>query len=206
MRFTCSFLLLLILASCSQKEDKTDYISDFRSINKLVLAQMTVSKMATVDDIGLDEATGLRQTTKALVDKFKIGTRKAAFSYDTYLRAYIDMSKLSESDVKIDRENRVVNIILPPVEVEFAGRDATIREDHYRVTGLRSDIGPEERAKIKELMNTALKAEVENNPEFTSRLEQEARLKAKTYFESLAARDGYSVFIIFKPQPRTSGL
>ena len=199
MRF---FLIacLTILAGCRHEEERHDYVSEFRSVDKLVLAQMTVSKMATVDDISLDDAVGMKQTTQALIDKFKIGSRKAAFSYDTYLRAYIDLSQLADRDVTVDHDNRHISIALPPVEVEYAGRDATVREDHYRVTGLRSEIDQKERARIKEMMNTALKTEVETNPEFTRRLEQQARLNAKTYFESLAGRDGYSVSVIFKPR------
>ena len=92
-----------------------------------------------------------------------------------------------------------MTIALPPVETEYMGRDVTIREDHYRVTGLRSDIDQDERARIKEAMNASLKAEVEANPEFRQKLEQQARAKARAYFTSIAAADGYKANIIFKP-------
>ena len=45
-----------------QKEEPRNYLSEVKSVNKLVLAQMTISKMATIDDIDLSKAEGLKQT------------------------------------------------------------------------------------------------------------------------------------------------
>lgn len=73
-----------------------------------------------------------------------------------------------------------------------------IREDHYRVTGMRSDIDARERAVIKEQMNTVLKAEVEEKPEFRNRLIGQAKTKASAYFSSLLGRDGYNVNVKFR--------
>ena len=193
-------LIIVILASCARQEPPgRNYLDELRSVNKLVLAQMTISKMATVGDLRPEDAKGMKQTAAALLDQFKFGNRKAAYSYDTYLRSYIDLSQLQPGDISIDHEARTVTIALPPVETEYMGRDVTIREDHYRVTGLRSDIDQDERARIKEAMNASLKAEVEANPEFRQKLEQQARAKARAYFTSIAAADGYKANIIFKP-------
>lgn len=175
-----------------------DYLSEVKSVNKLVLAQMTISKMATIDDIDLSKAEGMKQMAAGLMDAVKVGNRKAAYSYDTYLRAYLDLSGLTADDVKVDDATGTITLTLPPVQTEFAGRDMEIREDHYRVNGLRSHIDPKERAEIKEQMNTALKHEVEEKSEFRSRLEAEARSKADTYFKSLLGSDGYNVIVNFK--------
>ncbi|MDE6338440.1 MAG: hypothetical protein K2K97_01470, partial [Muribaculaceae bacterium] len=70
--------------------------------------------------------------------------------------------------------------------------------DHYRVTGLRSEIDAKERAEIKEQMNTHLKQEVEEKSEFRSRLDAEARTKADAYFKTLLGGDGYNVIVNFK--------
>ena len=191
----------LPLGSCSNGESKESiYFSEVKSVNKLLLAQMRVSKMATIDDMRLDEAEGLRQTAAALLDALKPGTRKAAYSYDTYLRAYIDLSSLTPDDIKIDDDNRTITLTLPPVVSEYSGRDLEIREDHYRVTGLRSQIDAAERARLKEQMNTALKEDIRRNPTFRLRLEDEGRKKARAYFTSLLGKDGYSVNINFKNQ------
>ncbi len=195
-----SIALVLMLSACT-KQTRADYnyVDELRSVNKLVLAQMTVSKMATIDDLPLDDARGIKQTAAAMLDIIKIGNRKAAYSYDTYLRAYVDMSQLSPDDVRVDHDARTVSITLPPIETEFEGRDITVKEDHYRVTGLRSNIDQYERAEMKEMMNASLKNEVESNPEFRRRLIREAQAKARAYFEALADNEGYTVIVDFKP-------
>lgn len=172
--------------------------SEVKSVDKLILARMTVSKMATIDDIPLSEAEGLKQTSAALLDALKLGKRKAAYSYDTYLRAYIDLSNLTPDDVKVDESTKTITLSLPPVTTEYLGRNMEIREDHYRVTGLRSEIDVDERAALKEQMNTVLKNEVKNKPMFRNKLVTEAKAKAEAYFSSMLSKDGYKVIINFK--------
>ena len=174
------------------------YVSEIRSLNKLVVGQMTISKMASVDDLKLDEADGMKQTASALISAIKIGDRKAAYSYDTYLQAFIDLSDLDADDVVVDEDEKTITITLPPVQTEFRGRDMGIREEHYRVTGLRSSINPDERARLKEKMNAALKREVEQDPTFREALKAKGEQKAARVIEKLAATDGYSVNVKFK--------
>lgn len=187
------------LWSCAGEEQRDNVLfSEIKSVDKLILARMTVSKMATIDDIPLSEAEGLKQTSAALLDALKLGKRKAAYSYDTYLRAYIDLSSLTPDDVKVDENTKTVTLSLPPVTTEYLGRDMEIREDHYRVTGLRSEIDAAERAALKEQMNTVLKNEVKNKPMFRDKLVTEAKAKARTYFSSMLGKDGYKVIINFR--------
>ena len=54
-----------------------------RSVDHLVLAQMKVEKMATIDDLSLQDAKGPEETVEALIDAIKIGDRVAVYSYDT---------------------------------------------------------------------------------------------------------------------------
>lgn len=192
-------LLACTLGTCGRENQlEKVYYSEISSVNKLVLAQMTVSKMATIDDLNLHNADGIRQTASALIDAAKIGSRKAAYSYSTYMRAYIDMSALSPSDIKVDENSRAITLTLPEVNIEYLGRDMEIREEHYRVTGLRSEIDASERAELKERMNDAVMKEVERNPRFRDKLSGEAKAKARAYFSSLLGKDGYSVTVKFK--------
>lgn len=185
--------------SCSNKEQHEKlYYKEVKSVNKLVLASMTVSKMATINDLKFEEADGLKQTAAALLDAIKPGKRVAAYSYSTYLRAYIDLSALSPEDIKVDDTDKTVTLTLPPISTEYLGRDMEIHEEHYRVTGLRSKINATERAKIKEHMNTVLKQELESNPMFRDKLINEAKAKAQGYFSALLGKDGYSVIVNFK--------
>lgn len=89
--------------------------------------------------------------------------------------------------------------MLPPVQTEFAGRDLGMREEHYRVTGLRSQINAKERAEIKEKMNASLKKEVENDPAFKNILIDRAKKQAVMYFENMFAGTGYTPVVVFKP-------
>lgn len=200
-RFLAVALTAVIAAglfpSCNREKPEHLFFSEVKTVDKLVLARMSISKMATVDDLRLDEARGLRQTVEALGDAVKIGSRKAAYSYDTYMRAYIDMSAFTEDDVEVDEAARTVTLHLPPVVTELEGRDAQVREDHYRVTGLRSAVDAPERAEIKEKMNAALRREVDSNPMFRRQLVERAQEKARAYFTSLLASDGYDVRVEF---------
>ena len=191
-------LAALIFTGCRKNEEPHDIYNEIKSVNRLNLAGMTISKMATIDDITLDEAKGVKETADALLNAIKIGDRIAVYSYDTYLRAYIDLSELTPSDVAVDESTRSVTLLLPAIKTEFAGRDLPIRENHYRVTGLRSAINAKERAAIKERMNESLKAEVRRNPQFQNHVKSEARRKAVAYFESMLGNFGYSADISFK--------
>ncbi len=186
-----------LLPACSRPSPEHLFFSEVKTVDKLVLARMSISKMATVDDLRLDEARGLRQTVEALGDAVKIGSRKAAYSYDTYMRAYIDMSAFTEDDVVVDEAARTITLHLPPVVAELEGRDAQVREDHYRVTGLRSAVDAPERAEIKEKMNAELRREVEGSPVFRRQLVERAQEKARAYFTSLLASGGYDVRVEF---------
>lgn len=195
--------LILIIASllpigCNRTNDKdghSAFYSELRDVNKLTLARMTISKMATIDDLKLDEAQGLKQQATALLDAVKIGDRIGVYSYDTYLTAYMDMSALRPEDVVIDESNHTITLNLPPVRTEFSGRDMKMSENHYRVTGLRGNIGPKERAQLKEKMNYHLRKEVEQDSRFIATLTEQARSKATAWFSSLIEQTGYTPVI-----------
>ena len=84
-----------------------------------------------------------------------------------------------------------MRIHLPEIKTEFIGRDVPLLEDHYRVTGLRSQIKPEERARVKEAMNESLKREVEERSGFKDRLKVSAKGKAIAYFTAFAEDNGF---------------
>lgn len=194
-------LMVLLLASgCTRSEEtpSRDFYTEVRNVDKLLLARMTISKMGMVDDMDMSKAKGEREMVAAVVDAMKIGKRCAVYSYDTYLQAYIDLSKLTPDDVSVDEKHRRIELNLPAVETEFAGRDATVREEHYRVTGLRSNISAKERAAIKEKMNRSLKDEVEHRAGFTDRLREEAERRGERFFAAMFAPAGYTVAVTYK--------
>ena len=195
----CVAACLASAGCCGGEEKKAaappapDYRSELRSVNKLVLGEMTVSKMATIEDLRLSDANSTREKFDALLNKFKLGTRKGVYSYRTYLRAYMDLSEMGEDDVVVDEPSKLMRIHLPEIRVEFAGRDLGVREEHYRVTGLRSKIRAEERAEVKEAVNESLRQEVEERSGFREKLVDAAKVKAEAYFRAFGAANGYQV-------------
>lgn len=56
----------LSLGSCSKHDDAAARISyEVKAVNKLVLSQITISKMASVSDIDFSKAKGLKQSAAA---------------------------------------------------------------------------------------------------------------------------------------------
>lgn len=203
-KYIFSFILLLTLfslGSCrgGKTEEKTvDVVSSLQDVSKLQLARMSVGKVGTITDPDLSDAKTLQQKAAAVLDKMKIGKRIGVYSYDTYLSAYIDLSELTPEDVEIDKENKVARVKLPPVKIEYEGRDLKLKEEHYRVSGLRSNITPAERAALKEQMAAELKKEVGANAEFERSLREAALHKAVQYFSILLRDWGYQPEISFK--------
>ena len=103
----------------------------------------------------------------------------------------MDLSELTAADVAVDGRGRLAKLVLPPVRTRFVGRDMEVVEEHYRVSGLRSDVSPRERSQLKELMNASLKKEVEGNDEYRRMLTEQARAKAVGFFTALLRGRGY---------------
>lgn len=186
---------LLLLVSCShdseEKKPRTDVFSTLQDVGRLDLARMSVGKVGTITDPSFRKSATLAGKAEALVDKLKVGDRIAVYSYDTYLRASIDLTALTPDDITVDEDNHTVELRLPPVKVEYDGRDITLREEHYRVSGMRSDISPAERSRLKEQMNNEVKKEISADPVLSDRLRATAERRAVSYFTSLLSDMGY---------------
>lgn len=172
--------LLPILAGCSKKGDPVLY-SEIKSVDKMVFATMSVTKMATMESS----------------DWYTIGKRIAAYSYDCYLRAYIDLSTLQMDDLAFDDNTMTVKVTLPPVITEVTGRDMEMKKEYENIGLLRSELDSKERAEIKEIANKSFMEEVDT-PKFQEPLIESAQKKARKYFETLFAAYGYTASIDFK--------
>lgn len=189
----------LFFSACDEKKERTpDFYTEIRSADKLILSEMRITKMATVRDRDFEHAATVGERTRALLNSMKVGSRVAVYSYDTYLQAYIDLSELTPADVVVDDRNRTVTLRLPQIQTELAGRDGVLREEHYRVSGFRSEITPQERAVLKERMNARLRDEVESG-QFRTLLANSATDKAVDYFTALIAGSGYRAIVEFTP-------
>lgn len=177
------YLCLVLLFACASEKNKGGFYQEIRSTDKMVFARMAVTKTAVFKHD----------------DNFKIGKRIAAYSYDIYLRAFIDLSQLNEEDIIINEDEKTVKIILPPVQTEVEGRDIEgLRKVYDNIGVFRHELNPEERAEILEKANADLFKEVSNNPRFRNQLKDAARKKARRYFQALFESKGYETMVEFK--------
>lgn len=170
----------LILTMCGKKDEKTELYQEIKSANKMVLAKMSITKT------GYD------------FDENTFGRRVIGYSYDSYMRAFLDLSALQIDDLIFDDANKTVKVTLPPIVTELIGRDTEMKEVYNNITGLRNPYEEKEITKIKEDVNTNLKNEINENPMFKFHLQEAAKRKARKYFETLFEENGYVASIDFK--------
>lgn len=191
-------IMFLSVASCSE-EKHVDVTSRLQEVNRLELARMTVGKVGMISDPALTEAVTLQDKANALYNSLKIGTRIGVYSYDTYIVAYVDLGKLTEEDIVIDREAGKATVTLPPVEIITDGREPLLHEEHSRVTGLRSAITPAERGALKSRMAREVKKEMAS-PDATRRLREAAEAKGRAWLSELLSNWGYTAEIRFRDE------
>ena len=200
MKYLCLLAFgILIFSSCDKIYDKFKRDSDrvnvskelyqeIKSADKMVFASMAITKTAKLQS----------------EDWYKLGKRIAVYSYDSYMRAYIDLSELKMEDIVFNDDERTVTVNLPPIITEITGRDMELNQEYENIGLLRSEIDSKERALIKEMANSSFKKEVEGNATFRKQLTDEAKRKARNYFEAIFDAYGYTANIYFNPS-KTSG-
>ncbi len=190
-RFLVILLALPLLLACSRKQapDYTSIYEEIRHVNKMEFASMAVTKTVKTER----------------TDWYKVGKRIAVYSFDTYLKAYIDLYEFEMENMDFDEENKTVKVTLPPVKIEIAGRDMEMKKEYENVGMFRSEIGAQERAKMKEKASADLRKELEGEPEYKRRLEETARRKARSYFETLFKNAGYTAYIRFSDEQTDGG-
>ena len=184
-------LALPFFFACSKMQvpDHTQLYEEIRHVNRMEFASLAVTKTVKTER----------------TDWYKVGKRIAVYSYDTYLKAFIDMNLLAPDDMEFDEENKTVRVTLPPVQIEIAGRDMEMRKEYENVGMFRTEITSQERARMKEKANEELKKELAGNPEYKQKLNEAARRKARSYFESLLRDAGYTAYIRFSDESTPSG-
>lgn len=175
----------LLIASCS-KPDNSELYQEIKSVDKMFFASMAITKTAKMDRSHL------------------FGKRIAVYSYDSYMRAYVDLSALQMDDLVFDEDAKTVKVTLPPVMTEITGRDMEMRKEYDNIGWSRDSLDSKERAEIKEVANASFMAEVEENPMFKEQLTEAAKRKARKYFETIFEANGYTASIDFKNSDKDS--
>ena len=181
----------MLLSGCSKPKtpDHTDLYEEIRQVNRMEFASLAVTKTVKTER----------------TDWYKVGKRIAVYSYDTYLKAFIDLNLIAPDDMVFDEEQKTVRITLPPVRIEIAGRDMEMKKEYENVGLFRTEISAQERALMKEKANDELKKELAGNPEYKRRLDEAARRKARSYFESLLRNAGYTAYVRFSDESSPTG-
>lgn len=178
----CALTAGCLLTGCN-KPDSNELYLEIKSADKMVFASIAITKTAKMESS----------------DWYKLGKRIAVYSYDSYMRAYVDLSALQIDDLVFDESARTVRVTLPPVITEIAGRDMEMRKEYENIGIFRSELDSKERAEIKEKANASFRTEIEENPMFRQQLTEAAKRKARKYFETLFETRGYTASIDFKP-------
>lgn len=202
---TVAVAVLLLAAamswsSCAWQNDapSLDVYESLREVNRLELARMTVGKVGMITDPDWSDMNTLEGKARVLLNSVKMGKRIGVYSYDTYVTAYIDLSKLRPEDITVDHEAGTVDILLPRVEITVEGRDPLLHEEHYRVTGMRSQIRPEERAALKARMAQEVNKEITASRKNMDALRKSAEQKARVWISGMTQDWGLASKVEFR--------
>ncbi len=144
---TLTILLLVTLMTSCGNEDKENVATQeqptltqrISSCSKLYTTQYNVHKILTYED-----ANALKGSV--FNEEFSIpipGDRKILIPIDAVVKAYIDFSKFSDEDVKIDGER--ITIVLPQPNIEMTSSKIDYENEKAFVSWNRSDFTSEEK-------------------------------------------------------------
>jgi len=199
------YILAFIGAIACTKQEPSLYFQ-LKDINELTLAEVRVEKTFVIDDpdIRFKEIGSRSGIFSDMIDwmkrKTSVGKRIGVYSFGTYFSAYIDLSRLREEDVVIDRKKKICSIALPPIRIKEWGRDFEVKTEHERVSMYRIPLTPQEKAKAKNEASRILLEEIEEDSGFKPALRKSGEEKARLYFETLLSNWGYQSDITFKEE------
>lgn len=176
-----ALLSCIIMCSCNdinrQVESKIKKVTE---LSELGSVEYTVKKVIKANDIG---------------EWYKIGDRKILFNCTAYLKAGIDLQKLSIDNFKIDKSKKEVVITLPHAKLLSINMPTEKTELIYdQVSLLRSGFTAEERTMllrqgehdiVSDINNIGILKEAENN--------------VSDFFKTMMSQMGFeSIIINFK--------
>ena len=176
--------LTSMLQGCSQEVDANaalqQEIESISSMKQLGLVEYRVKKIIKADDQG---------------EWYKIGNRKILLSCTAYLKAGIDLSSFSASDIVADRTTGKVTVMLPHATLLSLNIPASeIRQEYDGVTLLRSSFTVQER---NELLRQGERQIRESVPSLG--ILPKAEENARKFFESVFQKlDFTTVEVVFK--------
>lgn len=207
-----AIVLLFFVSSCNNSANETaEVYSTVHDLNELQLASATVTKIYTVRDpyyqdqenaaANLDLIDRLQRTLHVMEHTIKIGDRVGVYGLQCTYTAFIDLSKMSPDDIKIEKINGIkhVSITLPPVQVKALGNDFQTKIYHERHSGLRSGITESERTIMRKQASDQLNTELgKERSQDLDALKKAGEDKAVDFFSTMLQNLGYSPKITIK--------
>lgn len=176
-------LFLLGLASCKSNLPRADQVLVIREMGALATTEYIVSRIVKASD-----------------DKtwYKIGDRKILLSVEAHLKAGIDLTQLTEEDIKIDGKNIMINLP-PPAVLSLELPPEKIRLEYEETGILRSGFNQEERL---ELLAQAEKQIAVAIPE--TGILQTSRIHTREWITQFCRQLGFEhVIIQYTDQPKS---
>lgn len=171
MRFANLLFICLLVASCGRKQV---------SAKRQVLALKEMSELATVEYV-------VTKIIKANDNKtwFKIGDRKILMSCQATLTAGIDLSKITEKDIRADGKS--ITLLLPRATlISLQIKPEDIKTEYEGVTGFRSAFTSKE----KDALASQGEANIRNSVDSLGIL-RTAEVNATLVLSNLLRRLGY---------------
>ena len=176
--------LALLAPGCASRGPEQDplarEVQALTSVKELGLVEYRVRKIVQADDVG---------------EWYKLGQRKILFSCTAYLKAGIDLSAFSVSDVATDRENGTVVVTIPHAKLLTINIPASeVRLEYDQVTLLRSSFSAQERNLLLRQGEQQIRDSVP-----TLGILEKAEENATLFFQSLFSKMGFeTVRVIFR--------
>jgi hypothetical protein len=160
-----------------------DLILQVRQTSKLYTAEYRVHKIVTHEDVKHLSATVLGHKYQA---PLSLGDRKIAIPIDVTLRAYVDFSTFSESQVERSADGQHLHVILPDPKVIITSSRVDHEQTRQFVDILRSDYTD---AEMTDYTSQGVRSILQQVPQLG--ILETARQSAATTLIPLFARLGY---------------
>lgn len=182
------FYIFLCLSLLSCKEEKTipeTEVYQIQDLGTLSTTEYTFGKVLHLEDNK---------------EWYKLGDRKILINVRAKAKAGVDLRKVSDADI-VEKDKKTISLTLPAPEIiSFDINTEDVRTVHTDVNGFRMEFNQEEKIKILEMGEQAIRKEM-----MQSDILKEAKKNATVFLRDFYKNQGYEQVIIDFKTPETYG-
>lgn len=186
MKHFLYILLCLILITCQEEKTlpETD-VYQIQDLGMLSTTEYTFGKILHLEDNK---------------EWYKLGDRKILISVRAKAKAGVDLRKVSNANI-VEKNKKTISITLPAPEIiSFDMNTEDVRTVHTDVNGFRMEFNQEEKIKILEMGEQAIRKEM-----MQSDILRDAEKNAVVFLRDFYKNQGYENVIIDFKIPETYG-